>query len=251
MTHLSEEQIVDLYYGEGTSEAGKHVAVCRTCAAEYARLEQSLNAITAVEIPRKGEDFSEQVWQSLKPQLIPYEMKRAGWFSWTKWRSASVAVVCIVLLATVFVGGRYWERFTAKKDTVATNQHTAQRVVVVVLTDHLDRTERLLVQLEHANGDDPAQNALMQSEAQQLLASNRLYRQSVSYSSDPALAGMLERLEGILAEMANDPKLTQADLERLRKEANSKGILFEIRVMLAHIPDKKSGQEPTKGATSI
>ena len=120
-------------------------------------------------------------------------------------------------------------------------------MVLVVLTDHLDRTERLLVELEHAEGR--TENAQLQSEARELLASNRLYRATASNAGEPALAGALDRLEGVLAEVANDPNLSEADLERVRKDMNTKGILFEIRVLLARSPDQGSGPRPAKGAS--
>jgi hypothetical protein len=122
-------------------------------------------------------------------------------------------------------------------------------VVLVVLTDHLDRTERLLVQLEHTDSTERGENAQLQSEARELLASNRLYRVTASNAGDPALAGALDRLEGVLAEVANDPNLTGADLERVRKEMNTKGILFEIRVLLARSPDQGSGPKSANGAS--
>jgi hypothetical protein len=119
----------------------------------------------------------------------------------------------------------------------------------VVITDHLDRTERLLVQLEHASATDKADDAQLQSEARELLASNRLYRMTASNAGDPELAGALDRLEGLLAEIANDPNLSAADVERLRKDMNTKGILFEIRVLRARSSDQQSGLRAAKGAT--
>ncbi len=128
------------------------------------------------------------------------------------------------------------------------NPQAAQRVVLVVLTDHLDRTERLLVTLEHADSKDRTDDAQMQSEARELLASNQLYRVTASNSGDSELAGALDRLEGVLAEIANDPNLTEADLNRVRKDMNTKGILFEIRVLRSRNRIRK-GPESTKGAS--
>jgi len=108
----------------------------------------------------------------------------------------------------------------------------------------LERTERLLVQLEHSQSPDSTENAQLQSEAQELLASNRLYRMTASNTGDAALAGSLGRLEGVLAEIANNPNLTAGDLKRLRNDMNTKGILFEIRILHA-----RSQDQGTKGAT--
>jgi hypothetical protein len=155
-----------------------------------------------------------------------------------------------MLLAAAFVGGRYWERSTTKADNAAgnkspqTNAQVGQPTVLVVLTDHLDRTERLLVALEHADSQDHAENAQLQSEARELLVSNRLYRSTTKGAKDPALAGALDRLEGVLAEIANDPNLTAEDLERVRREMNTQGILFEIRVLKTR--NAAQGNEPNK-----
>jgi hypothetical protein len=248
MNHLSEDEMIELYYGEGAAAANAHLQACRECAGHYAALQQSLEAIQPAVVPVRSAEYGEHVWESLRPQLIPYQRKAAGWRHWVWWKSAALAVSCAVVLAAAFLGGRYWERIATHKADVAKNPQATQRVVLVVLTDHLDRTERMLVQLEHADMSDSTENAALQSEARELLASNQLYRTTASRTGDPALAGALDRLEGVLAEIANDPNLTATDLQRVRKEMNTDGILFEIRVLLARSPDQGSGPKPAKGA---
>jgi hypothetical protein len=249
MKHLGEDELIEQYYGEGTSEASTHLRACRECSAQYAEFKQSLDAIRSAAVPQRSAEYGARVWESLRPQLIPYQKKAGGWRGWAHWRAAALAVSCAIVLAAAFFGGRYWERTTTKQVVVTGNPQGAQRVVLVVLTDHLDRTERLLVALEHTDPPDRTENAQLQAEARELLASNRLYRVTASKGGDPALAGALDRLEGVLAEVANEPNLTAADLERVRKDMNTRGILFEIRVLLARSPDQGSGPRPAKGAT--
>ena len=244
MKHLTEDELIELYYGEGTSAANAHLGACRECSRKYAEFSRSLEEIRPAAVPQRGADYGERVWQTLRSRLIPYEKKTAGWRGWAGWRGAAITVACAMLLAAVFLGGRYWERGTTKKANVTDSPQATQRVVLVVLTDHLDRTERLLVQLEHSQSPDSVENDQMQSEARELLASNRLYRVTASNSGDAELAGALDRLEGVLAEIANDPNLTAADLKRVRKDMNTKGILFEIRVL-----QTRSQDQGTKGAT--
>jgi uncharacterized membrane protein YcjF (UPF0283 family) len=249
MSHLSEDELIEMYYGEGSSAADAHLKGCRECSAQYGKFKRSLDAIGSADVPQKSADYGDRVWQTLRPQLIAYQKKKAAWASWTHWRAAAMLAGCAIVLAAVFVGGRYWERITAKKNETANNPQATQRVVLVVLADHLDRTERLLVQLEHADTNDKADNAQMQSEAQELLASNQLYRVSASNAGDPEMAGALDRLERVLAEIANDPHLTPADIERVRDDMNTKGILFEIRVLQARGSNHESGPSTAKGAT--
>jgi hypothetical protein len=249
MKHLGEDELIELYYGECTSAANAHLQACRNCSERYAEFKQSLDAIQPEAVPQRNAEYGDRVWESLRSQLIPYQKKAAGWRAWVQWRPTALTLSCAMLLALAFFGGRYWERIATKKANAPGNPQATQRVVLVVLTEHLDRTERLLVQLEHADSPDRGQNAQLQSEARELLASNRLYRVTASDAGDPALAGALDRLEGVLAEVANDPNLNAADLERVRKDMNTKGILFEIRVLLARSPDKGSGPKSANGAS--
>jgi hypothetical protein len=247
MKHLEEEELVELYYGEAAGAADAHLKACRECSTRFARFKSSLDAIDSTVVPQKSAEYGDRVWETLRPQLIPYQKKTIGWRGWMNWRTASLLAGCAVVLTLVFLGGRYWERIGAKRTNVASAPQAKQRVVLVVLTDHLDRTERLLVQLEHTGSKDHVDNDQLQSEARELLASNRLYRVTASNAGDPELAGALDRLEGVLAEIANDPSLNAADIERVRKDMNTTGILFEIRVLRSRSSDQESGSEPAKG----
>lgn len=248
MKHLSEEEQLDIYYEEGSEAAKAHLKGCRECSAEYAKFKRSLDAIKPEDVPQRGPEYGDYVWQALRPQLIPYEKKTAGWRGWSWWKVSTAVIACMALVTAAFIGGRYWEH-RKNRPEVAGNVQPQQRVVVVVLTDHLDRTERLLVQLNHADSKDRAENAVLQSEARELLASNRLYRVSASNEGDPAMAGALDRLERVLTEIANDPHLTAADLDRVRKDMNTSGILFEVRVLLARKPNQESGPTSAKGVS--
>ncbi len=247
MKHLGEDEFIELYYGDDTSAANTHVRACPDCSAKYAAFKHSIDAIQQAVVPKKDLDYGERVWETLRPQLIPYE-KTVRWHGWIQWRVAALAVSFAMLLTAAFLGGRYWERKSATHPIVAGNPPAAKRVVLVVLTDHLDRTERLLVELNHADLPNRTQNAQLQSEARELLASDRLYRTSANDAGDMALAGALDRLQGVLAEIANDPNLTEADLERVRKDMNTEGMLFEVRVLLTRHSDLESGPKPAKGA---
>ena len=249
MKHLGDDELVELYYGEGTGESSAHLEACRECSAQYARFKRSLDAIDSAEVPQRNADYGDHIWEALQPQLIPYPKKTEGWRHWTHWRAAILLAGCAMLLAAVFLGGRYWERITTKKNTIAVNPQATQRVVLVVLTDHLDRSERLLVALEHAGSKDRTDDAQLHSEARELLAPNQLYRVTANNAGDPELAGALDRLEGVLAEIANDPNLSAADIKRVREDMNTKGILFEIRVLRARSSDQDSDLRAAKGAT--
>lgn len=253
MTHLNEEELIELHYGESSSgEHAAHLRSCQECSARYARLQQELEAIPSTPVPWRGVDYGERVWQQLRPSLPACERPQRSWFRRMPWMVPALTAACALLIAGAFVGGRYWERHMAQPAKIAggADAGVRQRVVLVVLTDHLDRTERLLVALQHANPSDAAANSQLQTEARELLVSNRLYRTTAGETGDPALASALDQLERVLAEVANDPAgLDEADLRRVRETMNSEGILFEIRVLLSRGPNQTTDAGQKKGAS--
>jgi hypothetical protein len=195
------------------------------------------------------EDYIEQVWQSIDASLPVYEKPRSSWMRYH--RPLGWAAACLLLVAVTFVAGRRWERKQASSVAVAVDPQARQRVVIVFLGNHLDRSERLLVQLNHADGNDLSALPL-RTEARELLASNRLVRQSEMQAGNLKVEASLDRLERLLMELSNEPdSLTEADLNRLRQEMNTDGLLFDIRVLRSRVnspgPEQQSAPKATKG----
>jgi hypothetical protein len=166
----------------------------------------------------------------------------------------SYAAACVLLLAFAFIGGRLWEQKHAHNTAAINPQHkqpqvvpVPQRVVVVVLSDHLDRSERLLMELKHADAGSPEMISPLRDEARSLLAANHICRQHARPHDDPELATALDRLDHLLDELANQPGgLSMATLARLQDETNADGLLFEVRVLRSRQPAAACGM---KGGT--
>jgi hypothetical protein len=243
MKHLEEAELVEHYYEESAN-----LKACPVCAKRYAELCRDLDGVATPTPPARREDYIEQVWQSIGASLPVYEKPRRSWIRY--YRPLGWAAACVLLVAVTFVAGRRWERKQASSVAVAVDPQARQRVVIVVLGDHLDRSERLLVQLNHADGNDLSASPL-RSEARELLASNRLVRQSAVQAGDLNVEASLDRLERLLMELSNEPdNLTEADLNRLRQEMNTDGLLFDIRVLRSWVrspgPEQQSAPA-TKG----
>jgi hypothetical protein len=128
---------------------------------------------------------------------------------------------------------------------------TKQPIVVVVLDDHLDRSERFLVQLKHADLDSAPLVWPMRDEARSLLAANKVCRQKAAQTSDPELTIALDHLDRLLAEAASESGgLNAGSIAKLQDEMNSDGLLFEVRVLRSRIANRKAtGNNPVKGGT--
>ena len=57
MKHLSEDELIELYYGEGTSTASAHVRACRECSAQYAEFKRGLDGIQLPVMPPRSADY--------------------------------------------------------------------------------------------------------------------------------------------------------------------------------------------------
>jgi anti-sigma-K factor RskA len=243
MNHLSQEELIELYLSEGGPEAARHLDACTECAREYEALQADLTDLKAVEPPARPENYGEQVWNSIAGQLPAYADRRRPsfrqiWFRQPLWIGLSVAAACALLVAAAFYAGRLWEHRNPPPAVVSHPAPTVQqRVVVVVLSDHLDRSERLLVQLKHADADDTQLATPLRDEARSLLVANRKCRQEAENAGDPALTNALDHLNQLLNGLANQPGGLNADaIARLQAQMNQDGLLFEVRVLRSRIP---------------
>lgn len=251
MKHLTEEELVDHFYGEAINPAGieSHLHTCNLCAEAYTSLQQDLASIKSPAVPMRDASYGDQVWRSLRGSLPIYEKQKRRWLHFSLMQGLGYATACIVLIAAAFFAGRQWEHRQHPNTQLASNNQPAQPIILVVLGDHLDRSERLLVELNHAN--DASTVMPVRAEAQDLLSANRLYRESASRAGDPQLTAALDRLERVLVEIVNEPEdSSPAQLARLQKEMNIDGLLFEVRVLRSRIPEQqKSNTVRTKGVS--
>jgi hypothetical protein len=251
MIHLSEEELIAQVYGEGDQAAAKeHLHQCAECSRAYASLRSDMSEMNFVEPPERDGFYGEKVWASISGSLPAYEARKGNWLRMGPWRGLSYAAACVLLGACTFIGGRVWERKQAQSTAEMKPEQQQQpvvqaspreRVVVVVLGDHLDRSERLLVELKHADAESAEMVSPLREEAQSLLAANRICRQNARHDDDAALATALDRLDHLLQELTNQPGgLNAATLTRLQNEANADSLLLEVRVLRSQLPSQQA-----------
>lgn len=254
MKHLSEEELIEYYYGEGAqrSAVGLHLELCGKCAKSYQTLRKDMEEIKPISVPEPALDFGEQVWNKIRHQLPAYPRRESFWIRMWRWGQLRYAVTCALLVVAAFTIGRQWEHRHAPPAVATNNTAGKERVVLLVVGDHLDRSERLLVELNHADTNDPQLTLPIQTEARELLTENRLYRQSADPSTDPLLSAALDHLERVLVEVANEPDgISHQDIIRLQKEMNMNGLLFEIRVLRTKAAQQTSNEGMAKKGSSI
>jgi hypothetical protein len=250
MKHLTEEELINHYYAEDfhKAEVEAHLRICPPCAWAYDELGRLLSNVRAPETPVRDSEYGARVWHSIQASLEPYRVKQKRRLFY--FPQLAYAAACLLLLAGAFLAGRMWEHAHTTSTVAANPQQAKERVVLFVLDNHLDRSERLLVQLNHSGAEGETPDFPLQAEARQLLTDNRLYRQSVAQSKDPLLNAALDHLERVLLEVANSPdELSSADIARIEQEMNTQGLLFQIRVLRTRVSEQKqNAQAIQKGA---
>jgi hypothetical protein len=252
MKHLTEEELIGQAYGESAGGVALHLEACGECARGYAELKSDLAEFDRAEPPYRDEAYGERVWQSLSGSLPVYAAPRRRWFGVDPIRGLSYAAACAVLVALAFYAGRQWE--IRKAPVTASNNHpqTKQPIVVVVLGDHLDRSERLLVELKHVDAGNTEMVSPLRDEARSLLNANHICRKNAEKADDPALEGALDHLDHLLTEIADQPGgLNAASITRIKNEMNRDGLLFEVRVLRSRARDQgPSGTTHLNGGTT-
>jgi len=245
-THASEEDLVLHYYGE-PSAAGveAHLAGCAACRAEWDALRASLDAVTPADPPPPA---AEQVWERLQPRLVPARGR-----AWT--RLALPLLAAAAALVVAFQVGRHWPAAlpTPGAAPATADKGGRDRILLVAVGDHLERTQMLLVELSNASGERATDIGAERRQAAELVSANRLYRQAAEQADEPAVASLLEELERVLVEVARGPETLQpAALAQLQKRIESRGLLFKVRVLESHVRQKqKTKKEPPPSGVSV
>jgi hypothetical protein len=235
MKPLEDDDLILYLYGEAEDpeavrrqieSSGELRARCET-------LRLVLAAVDAAAVPERGEAYGAEVWRRLQPRLAgERRMGRLLAFPQRWGRPLGWAAAAMILLAVGFGLGRLWPR------PAALPQEARDRILLATVGAHLDRSERLLVEVANAPGavDLSAERAW----AQDLLAANRLYRQSVRHAGRQRLAVVLDELEPFLLDLAHAPDEPPAEeITALRQRIADQSLLFKVRIASHRLDPRK------------
>jgi hypothetical protein len=237
--HLTEDELVLHYYGEmeagDETRAATHLASCGSCHESLRRLQRVLAVVdeSALAGPELPEHFERTVWARLEPNL---HRSRDGW-SWfilSPGRLAWIASI-VLLVGASFMAGRLFPRSSQGVAGLAADQ-LRERILLVDLGDHLERSQMVLIELVSASGDNPVDISGERARAEQLVVANRLYRQTAVATGDAGIADLLDELERVLVDLAASPEqVSSADLDEVRQRIESRSLLFKVRVVSSEV----------------
>jgi len=242
MSHYSDDELALYFYGEANRPEAirDHLDHCAGCAANYSELAATLKLVTAPPIPERDERYGLEVWQRIRPQLPVAPPAVLPLWRRHVYSMAGLAAAAVLVFALVI--GRGWPQpatvvvqapapAPGTGTMPAAGVDAADRVRRAAISDHLEQSERLLLDFANADGrqiDVTSQRAW----ADDLLQSNRFYRDAASLAGDAGVADVLDDLERSLLDIANGPStLTEADHARVQRRVDASTLLFKLRVL--------------------
>lgn len=221
MKHLSEEDLVLIYYREPEvpEDAWKHLAECGQCKAAAESLAQTLNLFDEWPVPEPDRDFERRVWTD-RPR---------SWLTPRVWIGVAAAAA-VLLLIGAFQLGRVTKSPSPSLTTGLSSQ-ARERILAISLADHLERAGIVLTEISHG-GDFAAER----SRAHDLVEEGRLMQQSLARDAVSPTLTFLDQLERILLEVANAPdSLTPREIRQLQERIASGSIIFKVRIIESNL----------------
>jgi hypothetical protein len=238
--HPDDERLI-LFHYEGDRSVARHLDACLPCRGRMAGIRRLFELVEAEPVPERGEAYGRDVWRRIAARL-PERPPRPGWrLAFAPPRLAFAGALAAIALAA-FLAGRFWR--SPDSPAAATVSQTRERILLVTVGDHLERSQAVLIELLHAPAEGPAAER-DRARARELLAANRLYRQTAASAGERGVSDVLEDLERVLLEASHGASpVSFENLDGLRRKAEAEGVLFKIRVLGSRVREREEAMAP-------
>jgi hypothetical protein len=237
--HPDDERLI-LFHYEGDRSVARHLDACLPCRGRMAGIRRFFDLVEAEPVPERGEAYGRDVWRRIAARLP--ERPRPGWrLVFAPPRLAFAGALAAIALAA-FLAGRISR--SAEPPAAATVSQTRERILLVTVGDHLERSQAVLIELLHAPAEGPVAES-DRARARELLAANRLYRQTAASAGERGVSDVLEDLERVLLEASHGASpVSLENLDGLRRKAEAEGVLFKIRVLGSRVREREEAMAP-------
>ena len=264
MNHIDEERLIAYADGDtaGIVEIVRHLDECEECRASYHSIRRVMTTAAAMAVPEPDAAFEQRMWARVRPELGP-KKSSTGWHGWLAAafapRRLAFAGAMAAMVLAAFLAGRFWphgEGLGPQPKSVQPENlaQVHERILLVAVGDHLDRAQSVLLEISNAEPGTAGAKAVdisrEQRRAEDLLAANRLYRQTAQRTGDAPVASFLDELEPLLVEIANSPsQVSSSSLEELQRRIAARGLLLKVRVLSSTVREREKTTAPAQGAT--
>jgi hypothetical protein len=241
--HLTDEELLLDFYGESTArertQVRTHLEQCDECRMLDNELRAVLTAVDATPLNEPPSGFEREMWARIEPLLPVRQSWRTRWSGMVP--RLAVAASVGVLVVAAFAAGRVWDRPPVRSsEAIVEDEITTERMLRAEVEDHLERSQRVLVELVNTDYQVGAPVSGDRARAADLVAAGRLYRRSAEQVGDSEIGRLLEDLERVLVEVANGPTdVAPEDISRLRQRIDDQDLLFRVRVVAREMRDRE------------
>jgi anti-sigma-K factor RskA len=253
-THETLNDYVDGALGLAVhAEVEQHLETCADCALVVAELQQIIGV--ARSLPPVNPPA--HVWTRLEARVgesrnDPSEERPAGRQrearSWRPaWALATAALVVLAFLTGRLVEQQQQRRAESRQEKTqgiqsadaSASAKVRERVLLVAVGDHLERSQMVLVELANAQTSGELDISAERQSADDLLASNRLYRQTAVQIGQTNVAGVLDDLERVLVDVARGPsEVSIQQLADLQQRIEAQGLLFKVKIIGSEVRER-------------
>ena len=250
--HVTDEDLLLDYYGESVPEhrarTRAHVESCAECHALDRELRGVLALIDTEPLPEAPDGFEREMWARLQPQIAA-RARRPGvtWMLPPQWMLAG-GIAALVVMA--FALGRISNSTIVPLPQPSPRVESAtaspvERLLRNEVEDHFERSQRALVELVNADATGPEWQ-VDRARAADLVAAGRLYRRSVETIGDADTRDLLEDVERVLVEIANEsPRPSSNDLSGVRARISEQDLIGRLRLASAEMRERERRSQPT------
>ena len=228
MAKPPDDELILFFYGEhpAPKEIERELATDPELSRRYEALRSELHVLDKLEAPEPRTGLESRMWARVEPSLASPKKRPFVFQGWPRWAAVTAGVFVVALAG--FLAGRLPHTTTTEVEVTeglkALPPDARDRVLVAALADHLDASQRLL--LEVSNGAPSAEEE--RAWAASLLSANRLYRRAAERAGQYRVAAVLGELDPLLAELAAAPDAS--GLPRAQERIDRADLLFKVRI---------------------
>jgi hypothetical protein len=245
--HVTDEELLLDYYDESASHdrahRRAHIESCERCRALDRELRAVLSMVDQAPTMEAPPGFGREMWARIEPEISARLSRERRWWVPQRW---ALAGGMVTLLIGAFSLGRVWDTPRSSDPAPAIDQSAlSERLLKAEVEEHLERSQRVLVDL--VNADDVVTTvAADRDRAADLVAAGRLYRRSADVMGDVEMRDLLEDIERVLVDVANGPPDgSSKDLTDVRARISEQDLVFRLRVAASEMRERERRTRPT------
>lgn len=246
--HVTDEELLLDFYGESSTAdrdaRRSHLVSCHACRALDREMRAVLTMVDETPLVDAPEGFGREMWARVEPHISASATGRRAWWAMpSRWVLAGGVAAMMVV---AFIAGRQWDSPRRDHTPPALElRASSARLFQSEIEQHLEQSQRILVDLVNADDASFGPDA-ERLRAADLVAAGRVYRRSAEALGDVEMRDLLEDVERVLVDVANEPADgSSKDLTGVRTRIGEQDLLMRVRLAASELRERERRARPT------